>query len=160
MELQEKLRCLRKENNISQIELAEELNVSRQTVSRWEAGASIPTTENLMRLSDLYQVPLGSWMNKDWAPPAVSEPVPNLAAQAEPDTPLEDAVHEAPQKPILQRFKWGMPLAAFLLGIGLALGTMFFLGWRERPVPMDKLDSEVIDFSTLGEAINGLPPMD
>ncbi len=156
MELQEKLRCLRKENNISQIELAEELDVSRQTVSRWEAGTSIPTTENLMRLSELYQVPLDNWMNKDWVPSAVSEPVPNSEAQAEPGTPLEAPV----QKPILRQFKWGMPLAAFLLGIGLALGTMFFLGWRERPVPMDKLESEVIDFSTLGEAINGLPPMD
>ena len=154
MELQEKLRCLRKENNISQIELAEELNVSRQTVSRWEAGASIPTTENLMRLSDLYQVPLDSWMNKDWAPPAVSEPVPNSEAQAEPGTPLEAPV----QKPILRQFKWGMPLAAFLLGIGLALGTMFFLGWRERPVPMDKLESEVIDFSTISAEWPLLPP--
>ena len=129
MELQEKLRCLRKENNISQIELAEELNVSRQTVSRWEAGASIPTTENLMRLSDLYQVPLDSWMNKDWVPSAVSEPVPNSEAQAEPDTPLEDAVHEAPQKPILQRFKWRWGQCSFLDGES---GLYLWINWKAR----------------------------
>lgn len=158
MELQEKLRCLRKENHISQIELAEELDVSRQTVSRWEAGASIPTTENLMRLSELYQVPLDNWMNKDWVPSTVSEPVPNPEAQDEPDAPSEDTACGPLQKPYPKRLKCAVPLAAFLLGVGLVVGVMFFFGLRERPVPMDKLESEVIDFSAISTEWPLLPP--
>ena len=38
MELQEKLTRHRKEKGLSQMEVAEELGVSRQTVSRWETG--------------------------------------------------------------------------------------------------------------------------
>lgn len=160
MELQEKLRCLRKEKNISQIELAEELDVSRQTVSRWEAGTSVPTTENLTRLSALYHVPLDNWMNKDWVPSAVSEPVPDLETQAGPDAPSEDAACGVLQKPHPKWRKWALSLAAFLLGIGFAVGMMFFLEWREQPVSMSELESEVIDFSTLGEALPILPPME
>lgn len=58
MELKSKLSRLRKEKGLTQQELAEALHVSRQTVSRWEVGASIPTLENLVYLSELYQVPL------------------------------------------------------------------------------------------------------
>ena len=68
MKLQEKLHRLREENGISQINLAEKLEVSRQTISRWEAGTSVPATENLMRLSVLYGVPLDEWVKEDWTP--------------------------------------------------------------------------------------------
>lgn len=56
MDLAERLTLLRKENGISQLELAEKLGVSRQAVSRWENGASIPSTEKLISLSKLYNV--------------------------------------------------------------------------------------------------------
>jgi len=64
MELREKLYGLRKEHRISQLEVAEKLGVSRQTVSRWETGTSVPTTENLAHLSKLYDVPLDVWMRE------------------------------------------------------------------------------------------------
>lgn len=56
MDLAERLTLLRKENGISQLELAEKLGVSRQAVSRWETGASIPSTEKLISLGKLYNV--------------------------------------------------------------------------------------------------------
>ena len=74
MKLQEKLHRLREENGISQINLAEKLEVSRQTISRWEAGTSVPTTENLMRLSVLYGVPLDEWVKEIGHRPAVQNP--------------------------------------------------------------------------------------
>lgn len=58
MKLEEQLRTLRQEKGLSQTELAEMMDVSRQAVSRWETGAVVPSTENLVRLSKLYDVPL------------------------------------------------------------------------------------------------------
>lgn len=58
MELKEKLSRLRKEKGLTQLELAEALNVSRQAVSRWEVGTAVPALDNLVSLSGLYGVPL------------------------------------------------------------------------------------------------------
>ena len=58
MLLYEKLARLREQNNMSQFEVAEALDVSRQAVSRWETGRAKPSTEKLIALSRLYGVPL------------------------------------------------------------------------------------------------------
>ena len=58
MDLRTKLVQLRKDNGLSQLELAEKLNVSRQAVSKWEVGAAVPSMDNFRRLSELYHVPL------------------------------------------------------------------------------------------------------
>ena len=60
MKLEEKLISLLKANGLSQFNLAEQLGVSRQAVSKWEAGASKPSTENLKTLAALYDVPLNN----------------------------------------------------------------------------------------------------
>ena len=56
MKLCEKLYELRRAAGLSQEELAERLNVSRQAVSKWENGASDPSTVNLLALAKLYGV--------------------------------------------------------------------------------------------------------
>lgn len=58
MEFGKNLVKLRKEKGMSQSELAEELGVSRQAVSRWEGGTSLPSIENLRCISTLYGVSL------------------------------------------------------------------------------------------------------
>lgn len=65
MSLAEKLVTLRKQKGMTQMDLAEKLNVSRQAISRWEVGAAVPSTDNLKELSDLYEVSLDSLMNDD-----------------------------------------------------------------------------------------------
>ncbi|MFR5077518.1 MAG: helix-turn-helix transcriptional regulator [[Clostridium] innocuum] len=50
MEMSEKLYQLRKERGWSQEEVAVELQVSRQTVSKWESGATMPDTKRLKQL--------------------------------------------------------------------------------------------------------------
>ena len=52
----EKLVRLRKEKGLSQLQLAEEINVSRQAISRWEIGLAVPSREKLRALSELYNV--------------------------------------------------------------------------------------------------------
>lgn len=58
MTLNKKLACLRKKEGLSQAEVSEELDVSRQAVTKWETGASKPSIKNLQSLSTLYNVPL------------------------------------------------------------------------------------------------------
>ena len=52
------LQSLRKENGLTQEQLAERLGVSRRTVSRWETGTNLPDLDILVELSDLYTVSL------------------------------------------------------------------------------------------------------
>ena len=51
MLLGEKLKKLRKARGLSQEQLADRLNVSRQAISKWELGESTPDTDNLVALS-------------------------------------------------------------------------------------------------------------
>ena len=57
MKLEEKLVSLRKAKGLSQMKLAEMMNVSRPAISRWEVGAAVPSTDNLKYLGRLYDVP-------------------------------------------------------------------------------------------------------
>ena len=52
----EKLQALRKARGWSQEGLATQINVSRQALSKWESGASVPDTENVVALSRLFGV--------------------------------------------------------------------------------------------------------
>ena len=65
MELNEKLLSLRKKNKLTQAQVSETLDVSRQAISNWETGAVLPSTDNLLALSQLYQVPVDHLLNGD-----------------------------------------------------------------------------------------------
>ena len=56
MKIGEKIFYLRTRNNCSQEELAFSLGVSRQTISKWELGLSIPDTDKIVDISNYLQV--------------------------------------------------------------------------------------------------------
>ena len=56
MILADKIAELRKKNGWSQEELAGQLGVSRQSVSKWESAASIPDLDKILKLSELFGV--------------------------------------------------------------------------------------------------------
>ena len=58
MSLSEKILSLRTQLGLSQEGLAEQLEVSRQSVSKWETGQSVPDLDKLIKLSDLFGVTL------------------------------------------------------------------------------------------------------
>lgn len=58
MEFSEKLITLRKGRDLTQEQLAEQLNVSRQSVSKWENGQVIPEVEKIVELSKVFHVTL------------------------------------------------------------------------------------------------------
>ena len=64
MTLEKKLVRLRKKEGMSQADVSEKLNVSRQAVSRWEAGDSRPSIENLQALCKLYNVKLNDLLDE------------------------------------------------------------------------------------------------
>lgn len=65
MQLAEKILSLRKQSELSQEELAEKLNVSRQAVSRWEVGSAQPDAANVLQLSKLFGVTADYLLNDD-----------------------------------------------------------------------------------------------
>ena len=58
MAFSDNLQYIRAQAGVTQEQLAEQLNVSRQSVSKWESGASFPEMDTLLRLCDLYDVKL------------------------------------------------------------------------------------------------------
>lgn len=56
MTMAERLQRLRKEHHFSQEQLAERLQVSRQAVSKWENGQTDPDLDNIIAMSNLYEV--------------------------------------------------------------------------------------------------------
>ena len=69
MALPEKLYTLRKKSGLSQEQLAEALNVSRQAISKWEGGSAMPESDKLLALSNYFGISL-DYLLKDGAPDA------------------------------------------------------------------------------------------
>ena len=56
MKLSEKILYLRKKQGMTQEQLAEKMEVSRQAVSRWESGTALPDASNIVQLSKIFAV--------------------------------------------------------------------------------------------------------
>lgn len=67
MALSEKLYELRKKSNLSQEQLAEQLGVSRQAVSKWESGKAVPESETLISISEYFGVTLDYLMKENYS---------------------------------------------------------------------------------------------
>ena len=61
----EKLKMLRKENELTQEQLAEKLNVSRQAITKWESGDGTPDIENLKQISILFNTTIDELVKED-----------------------------------------------------------------------------------------------
>lgn len=66
MKLSDKIIALRKTMGISQEELAEKLNLSRQAISRWEMGTALPDATNILLLSKLFGVTTDFLLNDEF----------------------------------------------------------------------------------------------
>lgn len=68
METKDIILGLRNKAGLSQDELAEKVYVTRQAVSRWENGETIPNTETLKMLSKLFDVCVNHMANDQFTP--------------------------------------------------------------------------------------------
>ncbi|MBQ1619800.1 MAG: helix-turn-helix transcriptional regulator, partial [Oscillospiraceae bacterium] len=60
MNLAERIYTLRTERGLSQLELAEALDVSRQSISKWETGAAVPELDKLLAMSRFFGLTVGA----------------------------------------------------------------------------------------------------
>lgn len=127
MELKEKLVDLRKKKGLSQAELAEAINVSRQAISRWEVGSAILSADNLMWLSKFYEVSMDE-----------------LMGVATDDKQPTDEGQQVTSKPVFPK-KIAIVLCAIAVFIGV-VAWIVFSAYKNRedsepPVGIGELDS-------------------
>ena len=77
----DKLRLLRTQANLSQEDLADELHVSRQSVSKWESGISFPEIEKLISISDYFHVSLDALLKAPLHDTPITETMDRLVLQ-------------------------------------------------------------------------------
>lgn len=102
MNLGERIYKLRTEKNLSQGDLADLLDVSRQSISKWENNSSVPELEKIVKLSEIFEVSLDELVKGKELPrktesvPVISEESPqnseSLGSQKEADFPLRKKV--------------------------------------------------------------------
>ena len=65
MNLGERIYEFRNEKNLSQGDLADRLDVSRQSISKWENNMAIPDLDKLIKLSDIFEVSLDELVGRE-----------------------------------------------------------------------------------------------
>ena len=108
MDFQTRLLELRKGTGLSQEELANLLNVTRQAVQKWESGASRPDMDNLTALADYFQVSLDYLVTG-------REPLPSAAEQP---TIVNNYYQRAVYEYRSRRTLFGLPLVHINYGVG------------------------------------------
>jgi len=71
--LNENIKAIRKAKGLTQEELAIKLNVTRQTVSKWEKGLSVPDAEMLMSISEVFEIPVSTLLGETIDPQKVND---------------------------------------------------------------------------------------
>lgn len=122
MTLGERIAYYRGKLGLSQGELAEQLGVSRQAVSKWETDAGLPDLERLIALSRLYHITLDELVKGE---------SPEETAEAPEEIPV-DAIIAKPVAPSGQK-----TIGYILLGVGLLCAALV---WRCKPGERDQPD--------------------
>ena len=151
MDVAEHLAALRKRAGLSQGDVAERLNVSRQAVSRWETGFTVPSTDNLSHLGRLYGVTLDELLSYSAAlpPEKPQEEAPAQQPKAEapaPTPPPAAASAPAHAKVII--------IALSILCLLLAIGVGVLLHQKHsenRELTFDEIESESIEDADIDE---------
>ena len=125
MEFNNKLYELRKKKGLSQEELANRLNVSRQTVSKWELGDSTPDMEKLVAMSDLFGISLDELVLDKSPEPAPVEQMPvKSELYSEIKTDIKEKVLTDKNK---KKVRKGLLVTGIVLGAIIAIDLISFV---------------------------------
>ena len=128
----EKLVRLRKEKGLSQFQLAEEVNVSRQAISRWEVGLAVPSREKLRALSELYNVSVDYLLSDKAAE--------NMQKVSEP----EDKAKEKPSNHLRVGIT-ACVVVILLVVVGVTLLHLHNTNKPQNEVPISEMETEEDD---------------
>lgn len=149
MELKDKLYNLRKKNGYTQSEIAEMLEVSRQSVSNWELGTILPSTSRLKKLSDLYSVSLETLLDDGIEIPLHSEPMQGDVQDETPEivesSPVESEKKTHRKKKIILVSILGILLA---LVVGVSLYFVATSGSANGNPTLEQLGNEEVTISS------------
>lgn len=113
MDLGEKIYVYRTSKNLSQGDLAELVEVSRQSVSKWETGASVPELDKLVRLCEVFDITLDELVR--------AEPDPQKAAEGPPQRLATPS--QIPAQAVFGEEGWHRTVGLVLI----CMGTLIFL---------------------------------
>lgn len=71
--LNENIKAIRKSKGLSQEELAVKLNVVRQTISKWEQGLSVPDSDMLISISEVFETPVSTLLGETITEPKADD---------------------------------------------------------------------------------------
>ncbi len=145
MNAKQTIRSIRTERGISQETLAELLEVSRQTISKWENGQGRPSADSVAKLSEVFGIPAEAFLKDDWVPPEEKPPEIQVV-----EVPVEIKVEVPVEVPRPRNYRLLALLAAVVLAAGVLIGTLLFRERPEESVSQSTLESEVIDVPSMG----------
>lgn len=126
MTLSEKIICLRKKEGWSQEQLAEKLNVSRQAVSKWESGQSIPDVDKIIAMATLFHVTTDFLLKE--------EPQVFIENESSPTVSVNDVNNFLNlRKKVAKSTAWGVSLcmlAAVFILIGTGIGRLGLVSYN------------------------------
>ena len=120
MAFSEQLQALRRRSGLTQEQFAEQLQVSRQAVSKWESGRGYPEMEKLLFICRSYGVTL----NELFCQELPAQPAPPLSA-----APPEQRAPAQPLKASFRSFLNNLAPRNKLLGAGIVVGVAVLAGW-------------------------------
>lgn len=127
MNLSERLAELRKKKDLSQMELAEALNVSRQSVSLWESGSTTPMVDRLQLLAEFYGITMDELFYPIEKKPKAEAP-------------------EAPPQAKKSRSRFWLCVAiVVILAVGVLIAAVAHRSDEVTPISMDNLEGVAID---------------
>lgn len=119
MRLAENIYRFRTKKNMSQLDLADALEVSRQSVSKWETGTAVPELDKLVKLAKLFEVSLDALVNGE-APTPEKEPVPE-------EIPEPKIIYM--EKPVFPTVKRQHIIGSAILFCALIYGLILYQGF-------------------------------
>ena len=129
--LGKKIHQLRKSKGLSQEELAEQLTVSRQAISKWELGESMPDTENVVQLSKLFGVSTDYLLNDEYDS---DKDIPAVKSNIE----IIRTTFQCKEKLIKRKtLFWGIGIPAFIITLMpffVSIGSGEWEGWYIMPM--------------------------
>lgn len=151
--MSEHLRVYREEGGLSQEEVAEQLKITRQTLSNWENGKTAPDTSSLAALAQLYGKTVDALLYG--TPEEEAEKQPETQSEEPPaDTP--EIVPEAP--PAVRNKPSPKVVVLAALAVLLALAISFAAGWYAHAyVQSHTVNERQVDLSEPHDTLEFFP---